>query len=73
MHEGPESEDESILSGGSDLLMADAANFTFSSGSFHQFHHSKGLPPCNERGAQWSSPTAGAICSDAALISTSGQ
>lgn len=32
MHAGPECEDTSILSGGSDLLMADAGNFSFSSG-----------------------------------------
>lgn len=48
MYEGPESEDESILSGGSDLLMADAANFSFSSGVFTNPIIQKGCHPATK-------------------------
>lgn len=48
MHEGPESEDESILSGGSDLLMTDTVNFSFSSGVFSNSIIQKGYHPATK-------------------------
>lgn len=48
MYEGPEGEDDSILSGGSDLLMADPVNFSFSSGVFTNSIIQKGYPPATK-------------------------
>lgn len=48
MHAGPEGEEDSIVSGGSDLLMADPVNFSFSSGVFTNSIIQKGCHPATK-------------------------